>query len=191
MRRVDETFRRPGHSAAVFSGAQLRVFNRVAEPEATRALFLRFQVFKLGRAAPHAPATPSDNFREGQPPVRSTRGIISPCFPQQPLIQPTTYSPHSSAAAPSGASRPLGDESTTPRRPAVTGAPRQQPTPLSATVSHKTAPTNKPTPESAGLPTATLPSEGQQPQDTWAAGRRLRNRFRLPTPPKPPLESHI
>ena len=100
MRRVDETFRRPGHSAAVFSGAQLHVFNRGAEPEATRALFLRFQVFKLGRAAPHAPATPSDDFREGQPPVRSTRGIISPCFPQQPLIQPTTYSPHSSAAAP-------------------------------------------------------------------------------------------
>ena len=41
MRRVDETFRRPGHTAAVFSGAQHRVFNRGAEPEATRALFLR------------------------------------------------------------------------------------------------------------------------------------------------------
>ena len=42
MLRVDETFRRPGHSAAVFSEAQHRVFNRGAEPEATRALFLRF-----------------------------------------------------------------------------------------------------------------------------------------------------
>ena len=41
MLRVDETFRRPGHSAAVFSEAQHRVFNRGAEPEATRALFLR------------------------------------------------------------------------------------------------------------------------------------------------------
>ena len=41
MLRVDETFRRPGRIAAVFSEAQRRVFNRGAEQEATRALFLR------------------------------------------------------------------------------------------------------------------------------------------------------